>query len=223
MEKPHLLRPQHFVVLEVGRGNLGRALPRIPAEHLCTSWNGLLAGLAWTPRFSPGYGHTGNYLLNCAEAVPLPEVVGFLHGHLDRQFAVFAATDYYAWVDDLASALAQVPEPPPGRRATPGAVMDLDATGGIPGLPAASVKISFSDWAMPRVRSAWKYDILRVDGRGLDSTKRDGGWGAVAAAMVTHAGGRWTARALSTLHGLAQAARSHWGMPSQSAAGPRAN
>ena len=212
MEQPHL-RHRHFVVLEVGRGNLGRALPRIPAERLCTSWNGLLADVAATPHFSPGYGHTGNYLLNCAEALALPAVIGLLHGHIDRQFAVFAASDYCAWVDDLASALAQVPKPPPGRRSTPGAVMDLDPAGGIPGLPAASEKISFADWAMPRVRAAWKYDILRVDGQALDSTKREGGWGAVAAAMVAHAGGRWTARALSTLHGLAQAARSNCGLP----------
>lgn len=212
MEKLHLGH-RHFIVLEVGRGNLGRALPRIPAGRLCTSWNGLLARVAAAPQFSPGYGHTGNYLLNCAEAVALPAVIGLLHGHIDQQFAVFAASDYCAWVDDLASALAQVPEPPPGRRSTPGAVVDVDPAGGIPGRPAASGKISFADWAMPRVRAAWKYDILRVDGQALDSTKREGGWGAVAAAMVAHAGGRWTARALSTLHGLARAARSHWGLP----------
>jgi len=212
MAKPHV-RYRHFVVLEVGRGNLGRAVPRIPAERLCISWSGLLSDVGAASQFSPGYGHTGNYLLNCAEAVPLLGVVGLLHGHLDRPFAVFAASDYCAWVDHLASVLAQVPEPPPGRRATPGAVMDVDPAGAIPGLPAASEKISFADWAMPRVRAAWKYDILRVDGHALDSTKREGGWGAVAAAMATHAQGRWTARALSTLHGLAQAARSHWAMP----------
>lgn len=86
--------------------------------------------------------------------------------------------------------------------------MDLNPLGDIPGFPAASARISFSDWAIPRVRGAWKYDILRSNGQALDSRRREGGWGAVASVMVAHAGGRWTARALSTLHGLAEAAGS---------------
>jgi hypothetical protein len=202
-------RDRHFVVLEVGRGNLAKGVPRIPADLLCESWNRRLVGDRARMQLSPGYRHTGNFLLDCAEVTPLSEVVGSLHDRLPQQFAVFSARDYCRWVDELTS---QAPEPPQrdGRRATLGAVMDVNPAGGIPGLPAASEKITFADWAMPRIRAAWKYDILRADGQALDSTKREGGWGAVAKAMVSHTGGRWTARASSTLRGLAHAARSRW-------------
>jgi hypothetical protein len=201
-------RYRNFVLLEVGRGNLGRGAPRVPAERLCASWNRRLVSVPVGPQVSRGYGHTGNYMLECAMPLAIPELAGLLHDRLRRCFALFPISDYCNWVDELTAALVQAPEPQHGRRATPGAVMDVNPLGGIPGFPAASVRIGFSNWAIPRVRGAWKYDILRSDGKALDSKKREGGWGAVAAAMVAHAGGRWTARALSTLRGLAQAAGS---------------
>ena len=46
--------------------------------------------------------------------------------------------------------------------------MELNPIGGIPGLPAASEKISFAAGAIPRVRAAWKYDLLRPDGQAQD-------------------------------------------------------
>ena len=83
--------------------------------------------------------------------------------------------------------------------------MSLDPQGDLPPLPASGEKIVFSAYAGRRVRGVWKLDALREDRLGLDPRRREGGWGAVAVAMRAVAGGTWTARALSTLIGVANA------------------
>ncbi len=60
-------------------------------------------------------------------------------------------------------------------------------------------------FAEPRVRGVWKNDLLGPDRRTLDPSRREGTWGALAAAMGRAHGGRWTAHAISTLRGLAKA------------------
>lgn len=106
----------HFVLLEVGRGNLGRAVSRVPADRLCESWNRLLVCARGGPQVSHGYGHTGNYVLECAKPLPLPALAGLLHDRLRRHFAVFSVSDYCKWVPELTAALTQAPEPQRGRR-----------------------------------------------------------------------------------------------------------
>src|SRR5438552_3057739 len=98
MEQTHA-RHRHFVVLEVGRSNLGRGAPRIPAERLCESWNQLLVDVPAGPQFSHGYGHTGNYLLDCVDPVSLPQVVDLLNVRISRRLAIFTASDYCEWLD----------------------------------------------------------------------------------------------------------------------------
>jgi len=60
----------------------------------------------------------------------------------------------------------------------------------------------FADFAIPRVRGAWKLDVLRADGKALDRTKREGGWGSVSLVMHAYAGGEWTARSMRTINRL---------------------
>ena len=75
-----------------------------------------------------------------------------------------------------------------------GLVMDLDPNGAVPPRPPDSERLIFAAFAVPRVRGVWKLDVLRADGKALDRTKREGGWGSVSQVMRKHAGGEWTAR-----------------------------
>jgi len=63
--------------------------------------------------------------------------------------------------------------------------------------------VSFTSFAVPRVRGVWKLDVLRPDGRALDSKKREGGWGRIASLMRQDEGAKWTARSMRTINGLA--------------------
>ncbi len=82
--------------------------------------------------------------------------------------------------------------------------MNVNPTGGLPPIPSSRPWVVFNPFARSRIRGLWKLDRLRPDGRALDSNSRDGGWGAVAEIMREVEGGDWTARALSTLEGVAR-------------------
>ncbi len=71
-------------------------------------------------------------------------------------------------------------------------------------MPSPCEWVEFSTFACPRVRGAWKLDLLSGDGRTLDWTRREGGWGAAAQLMKDLDGGDWTARSLSSLSGMAK-------------------
>jgi hypothetical protein len=122
-------------------------------------------------------------------------------------FAVFGVKEFLAWLASLKAAI-NVPAVAGARRATPGAVMDLDPRAGLPPTPPPSDGFAFDAFALPRVRGAWKLDVTTPDGRTLDSRPelREGGWGKLSTVMKRH-GGRWTARAMSTLDGVADAVR----------------
>jgi hypothetical protein len=102
-------------------------------------------------------------------------------------------------------ALNQAPRVIPGRRWTPGIVMDSNLKGGIPPMPPSDEKAVFGEFAVPRIRIVWKGDVLSETDNKLDNTQREGGWGAVSNRMKQVAGGIWTARAMSSIEGIVKA------------------
>lgn len=191
-----------FVVFAVGLGGLKRARPRV--QDLLAEWNPRLARKGRGLHLSQGFGHTGNFLLRSERTQKVSNVSKVLSDVLGRKFAVFTTTEFQEWLGELKAALASSPEAPPGRRATPGVVMNVNPTGGLPPIPSSRPWVVFGPFARPRIRGVWKLDRLRPDGRTLDRHYREGGWGAVAGIIRDLDGGDWTARALSSLEGVAR-------------------
>jgi predicted nucleotidyltransferase len=133
-----------------------------------------------------------------------------------RGFVVFSSGDFTTWLADLQRHLERCERPrvPHDRRPTPGVVMNGDLTGDVPPqLPAPDPRRdpvrdtnawTSTDFAVARVRGVWKNDLLRADGEALDRDRREGTWGALARSMMRAHGGRWTARSIGTLRGLAR-------------------
>ena len=205
-----------YVAFEVGRG--GPRGKRVPANALSASWNTMLAGSGAGVTIRPGRGATGNYVLTCREPLSITELLRALEGlPQTRGFVLFSATEFSRWLSELERYLSgcRRPDVSPMRRPTPGVVMNRDPGGGIPPDlpdpdptrdPVEDVQAWLSTtFAVPRVRGVWKNDLLRPDRRTLDPNRREGTWGALAAAMGRAHGGQWTARAISTLRGLAKA------------------
>jgi hypothetical protein len=196
-----------FVLFGVNYGNIGGRSPRTTVAELCQKWNTTLKQMQPALHILPGFRHTGNFLLTAEKECTTPVILDQLTSQTGGQFAVFTAKEFLEWLNQLKIALASAPNPPFGRRATPGVVMDLDVNGGIPRSLPQSEKRQYSSFAIPRVLGVWKYDILTADGRRLDNQRREGGWGSIALEMKKHCGGIWTARALSTPNGLAKKLR----------------
>lgn len=203
-----------YVALEIGRG--GPRQPRSTAADLCRNWNHRLGEAHAGLRLRPGFGGTGNYLLSSHEMLAVSDVTRTLHEQLAAKFVVFVTTDFVSWVRQLKLALSKsnAPKVSVSRRPTPGAVIDMNPVGEIaPVLPTPSPPKDLEAWtssefAVRRVRGAWKNDLLRADGRTLDPERREGTWGALAQAMQRAYGSDWTARALSTLEGLSRRVQS---------------
>jgi hypothetical protein len=189
---------QRFTLFEVGRANVGDARHRPTVTELLRTWNTGLKGSGL--RFIGAVGHTGNYFVEATEPTNLSAL---LKVNLNIRVAVFDASEFVQFVTAAQNTLAFSPAAPQGRRPTAGLVMDLDAHGTVPPLPPDSERLMFADFAAPRVRGVWKLDVLRTDGKALDRTKREGGWGSVSQMMHGHAGGEWTARSMRTINRLA--------------------
>jgi uncharacterized protein len=205
-----------YVAFEIGRG--GPRGERFSANALLAGWNAGLAASGTRVTMRPGRGATGNYVLTCREPLSITELLRTLDGlpHT-RGFALFSATEFTRWLSELERYLLSRGRPDVSsmRRPTPGVVMNRDPGGGMPPVlpdpdptrdPVEDVRAWLSTtFTAPRVRGVWKNDLLRPDLRTLDPTRREGTWGALAKAMERAHGGRWTARAISTLRGLAKA------------------
>jgi hypothetical protein len=203
-----------YVAFEVNRGNIGRRTERQSRDQARTAaalilqWNRALIDRRAPLRLFLGYGHTGNYRISAEQALAVAEVQTVLSQSVHREFAVFTVEDFLAWVAAAQHAAVR-PTVPPGRRPTLGAVMDLNAAGAAPPAVTSDGRWIFDAFAAPRVRVVWKLD-LEVPGRKtLDARPRgrEGGWGSVVPLMRRHYGGRWTARAMSTLRGVATVVR----------------
>jgi hypothetical protein len=192
----------------VNIGNVGRAQPRRrPMAEQSAAWNAAWREAGPGCRVLAWFRHTGNFVLAVDGGSVTAGQEALARAAPNTAFAVFAWQPFQAWLADVRAAATRPPAPVVGRRWTPGMVMALDPSGGIPPAPTdPRGGIWFGPEAAPRLRIAWRHDWLDGGGTRLDRRRREGGWGAVASLMGRHAGGTWTARALSTVEGLVAAA-----------------
>ena len=201
-----------YLVFARDVGNLGkRKNPRIPQEELIARWNKELCfGEGESMAFLDYFGSTGNYVLNASDNDSLEHVTQVLSFRIPSyDFAVFRYADIMALREPLNSALKEQPASVSGRRWTPGLVLDLNPKGEIPPIPRLNSRFVFGSFAVPRIRTAFKADVLNPNGRTLDKSQRESGWGSLATHMQAGTGGSWTARAMSRVKGLLGVARSY--------------
>jgi len=193
-----------YVAFEVNRANLGNRQKRVPMQQLCEQWNSVLEGLQGKLSFKTSYRHTGNYILSTDSEYSVSQLNQILFEKLGRRFCIFKDEEFLGWVVDLEGGLKDPDIEIEGYRLTPGAVFNINPETGIPPSYPIEGKFLSSSFYRPRVQGIWKKDRLRVDGKALDPENRGGGWGWAARIMTKTHGGSWTARALSTLKGIAR-------------------
>jgi hypothetical protein len=185
------MRAMRYVVFGVNIGNLGRSHREVrpSSADLCRRWNAIFGKQHIPFTLRHAYRGTGNFFLTVDGEWSVARVSEALRVATNRGFAIFAEAEYLNLVVDLEQAFAQ--ESLPGRRSTPGAVMDTNPSGGIPPTLSSKGTAVPGGLVRPRVRSVWKFDRLRPDGKALDPSvsARDGGWGAIARAMKREHGG----------------------------------
>lgn len=191
-----------FVAFQVGRSNVGRRGRRVASSESQEKWNHRLSVKGFQVRAS--YGHTGNFIVESHAPVAVTQVIAALELLIPLRFCVFSQEGFKQWFGELTTKSTK-PSVQGSRRATLGAVMDLDPGGKEPPRLEPSETRIFDNLAMPRVRAVWKLDLAKKGEKGRmvhDERHRDGGWGALADAMRRAAGGEWTARSIRTLEGL---------------------
>ena len=201
------MQPAVFVAFGVAFGNIEREpSERVPMDDLCQAWNKALRDNQIPILLVHQYRHTGNFVL-FGIGIDVRRVSDILESISKRKFAVFPWDAFVTWINAVRAAAKSPPPPVPGRRRTPGMVMDTNPNGLTPPHPAADVEpICFGSLAQPRLRFAWRNDLLIPGTNKLDKRRREGGWGKVAYEMQREAGGCWTARTLSSGDGLLRSA-----------------
>ncbi|MDR4493432.1 MAG: hypothetical protein R3B74_03245 [Nitrospirales bacterium] len=199
-----------YFAFGVNLGNIGHGnLSRPSTKTLLMDWNQRLSISRGTRlKFIGAYGHTGNYILQTATPEQLENILAVLVQQVSTfKFVMFDFTKFLVALDSILRAKTQLPTAIPGRRWTPGIVMDMNPQGRIPPIPASDEKASFGSFALPRIRTAWKGDILDSQEYKLDNTQREGGWGSLSDRMKKVAGGTWTARSMKSVEGIVGVAR----------------
>jgi hypothetical protein len=202
-----------FLAFCQNMGNVKRngGQQRTPQHELLADWDSVLSSAEpLSLSFIDYYRHTGNYILRAPGSCSTYEVKQILAGRIPSYF--FALFDYDEFLQITTEARKTFEANPlsiTGRRPTPGLVMDLDPNGNVPGAPPHNVKFEIGSFAVPRIRNAWKKDILSSGGKTLDRTQREGGWGGLATYFRDRYGGSWTARSMGTVDGLLTKAQNH--------------
>jgi len=202
-----------YVAFGVNIGNLGREKSgRSSQLELVHIWNSQLSINECGIHFLDFFFSTGNYVLRSNNDQSLKEVSNLLVTLIpDRKFAAFDFTQFNKLLEPIRVALSQSPSPLPGKRWTPGLVMDTDPAGEVPPLPTSDDRVAFGAYGVPRIRIAWKADRLDLEGERLQRTHkaREGGWGTLSTRMRQFGGGTYTARSLKTIEGLMEVCNSH--------------
>lgn len=108
--------------------------------------------------------------------MPIADVATNLSDTLRPDFAVFTVEAFLAWLTAAKRVIAVRPAVPVGRRATSGAVMDLNVTGGPPPAVTSDERWMSDRFALPRVRLVWKIDLELEGGGRLEEPQRPRGW-----------------------------------------------
>lgn len=192
-------------------GNVGRANASRPStKTLLMDWNKRLSfSREVNLKFVNAYAHTGNYVLQASMSEQLGNIMAVLDRFIPTyKFAVFGYMEFLAVLDPIRRALRQTSPAVSGRRWTPGIMMDTNPNGRIPLIPPSDAKAWFGSFAVPRIRTAWKGDILDSQEDKLDNAQREGGWGSLSDRMRKVASGTWTARSMKSVEGVVAVARS---------------
>jgi len=192
-------------------GNVGRArATRPPTKALIADWNKrLLSSGEVHLQFVNAYAHTGNYVVRASTSDRVENIMALLVRCIPTyKFAVFDYMEFLAVLNPIRRALKQAPPAVSGRRWTAGIVMDTNHNGRIPLIPASDAKAWFGSFAVPRIRTAWKGDILDSQEDKLDNAQREGGWGSLSDRMRKVAGGTWTARSMKSVERIVAVAHS---------------
>jgi hypothetical protein len=200
-----------YLVFGLDIGNVGRANASRPStKTLLMDWNQRLSfSREVRLEFRNAFAHTGNYVLRAVKPEDLSSIIAVLIRYIPtHKFVVFGYGEFLAVLGLINRALALMPSAIVGRRWTPGIVMDINPHGGIPPTPVSDEKARFGPFAVPRIRIAWKGDILDSQEDKLDNTQREGGWGNLSDRMKKLAGGIWTARSMKSVKGIVAVARS---------------
>ena len=133
------------VAFEVDRANIGRRRSLMDDERtaaaLCIRWNRTFIGRRLPLRICPAYRHTGNYWLYSDQQLLATDVAQGLADSVERGFAVFTVEEFLGWLTLLKMCIKEPSAIPSGRRATPGAVIDLNPSGEAPPIPPSSERI----------------------------------------------------------------------------------
>ena len=145
------------------------------------------------------YRHTGNLVLETASLHP-EQAATILSKADGAIWMAISAEGLRIAVEEL-SALPP-PDPEDGVRWTPG--LALAVTKPNVGYVASTPKVRLHSLS-PSVVAAWKRDRTTGQNR-LDRKMREGGWGSVSTVVAVQTNSQWTARSLSTLHGVLKCA-----------------
>ncbi|HET6674451.1 MAG TPA: hypothetical protein VFG71_03885, partial [Nitrospiraceae bacterium] len=187
-----------------------RGEQRTPQQKLIATWNSVLSSAEPTAFFVGYFRHTGNYILRTSATSSVRDVMEILVKHIPSYF--FAVFDYDQFLrinNEVCKAFEANPLFMTDRKPTRGLVMDLDPNGNVPVALPNNAKFEIGPFAAPRIRSAWKKDLLCADRQILDRTRREGGWGGLATYFRSECGGSWTARSMSTIEGLLNKVEHH--------------
>jgi hypothetical protein len=146
------------------------------------------------------YRHTGNLVLETASLQP-EQAATILSKADGATWMAISAEVLRIAVEELST--LPPPDPEDGVRWTPG--LALAVTKPRIGHVSSTAKVRVRSLSL-YVVAAWKRDRTTGQGR-LDTNMREGGWDSVSTAVAVQTDSQWTARSLSTLHGVLECAR----------------
>lgn len=143
------------------------------------------------------YGATGNIALEADDRIPPASLALYLQVETQRQWAIVPVPE----ANEAAAAVTkwQPPNPEPNVRWTPGLSFCVERGAG-PHDPFKTCRGDFRPLGRTIV-AIYKRDFL-TDAGTLDSSRRQGGWGAISQDISRTQGGTWTSRSLTPIQRL---------------------
>jgi hypothetical protein len=189
-----------LIAFGVNIGNLSRSpRSREPMAARCSRINESISREGADLLVTAFYRHTGNLVLETGSLQP-EQAATILSKADGATWMVISAEVLRTAVEELIA--LPPPDPEDGVRWTPG--LALAVTKSKIGHVSSTAKVRFRSLSLSAV-AAWKRDRTTGQSR-LDRKMREGGWGSVSTAVAVQTDSQWTARSLSTLHGVLERA-----------------